>query len=146
MLSNPSRQLVLRKQRVSVDLQSQQIADRVRVLLAIEPVQRDPFGSAVYGGLVQRALDPRDERIQLLFVRSRLLRGRHQVAAKLAHGFLENLRVRGNAFRSHRVERELTRELGAVVTLDAILVDHLPLLTGFGNGAAIRPRIFRTRR
>ena len=53
---------VLRQELARVDVEREQIADRVRVLLAVQPLRRDR-GIAVLArrDRVERALEPRDE-------------------------------------------------------------------------------------
>ncbi len=121
--------LVLRQELGRVDLEREQLVNRVRVFLAVEPV-RDDRGECVprSGRRVQRLLEPRDERHQPLLVGARLFRRRHQVAAQLAHGLLERFGVLGHVRGPDLLEVDAARELGGVVAIRAVLVDDLPLL------------------
>ena len=89
------------KNSVGVDVERQQIAHRVRVFLAIQAVRHDGLVAVVRGRrLVERVLEPRDERHEPLFVGPRLFRRRHRMAAQLAHGHLELLGVLRDVLRA----------------------------------------------
>ena len=49
-------------------------------------------------------------------------------AAQLAHGRLEDLRLVRDGLGRHAIERDVGREVVAVVAVDAVLADRLPLL------------------
>jgi len=127
--------LVERQERRRVDVDREQVADRVLVFLAVQPVRRNRFRPALVGrGLIERALEPRDQARELLLARARRLRGRHQPAAELAHGRLEDLGVIGDLVAGDPVEREIAREFDLVVALGTVPLDRPPvLLAGLGD-------------
>ncbi len=127
---------VLRQELDGIYFEREQVADCVRVLLAIQSVRHDRLVAVGRGGgFVERVLEPGDERLELRLVRPRLLRRGHCMAAQLAHRHLELLGVRGNVIGADALQIELARELGAVVALRAIAIDERPLLRrALGDG------------
>ena len=90
---------VIRRQQVgAVDVDQKQIADRVFVLLAIQPMQHHLIGDVrLIGKLVERIFEPRDQRVDRLAVRLPRARRRHHAAAQLAHCLLEKFGILGDA-------------------------------------------------
>src|SRR5690606_19074192 len=134
--------LVERKEGRRVDVEREQVADRVLVLLTVQPMRRNgPRPALLRGRFVERALEPCDEARHLVLARALGLRRRHQPAAELADGLLERRGMLGDLVARDAVEREVTRELDLVVTLRAIALDRPPmLLAGFGDrGVAADP-------
>ena len=74
--------------------------------------------------LVDRALEARDEAVDLLGRRLRLAGRRHEPAAQLHDRGLELLGVLRHLVQRQAFERELARELGGVVALGAVPVEH----------------------
>ena len=78
------------------------------------------FGSRGGRG-VELALEPGDPCAPRRLVRLRRAGRRHLRAAQLAHGGLEDLGLVRDRLRGHAVERDLRREVVAVVAVDAVL-------------------------
>ena len=118
-----------RQHRARVDLHAEQIADRGRVLRAIQPMHglAARRGTALGGGLVEIALERRDELVDLFCVRPRLARRRHQVSAELANHLLPELGLGRDVADLHVLERALARELGVVVAIRAVALEDVPV-------------------
>ena len=98
MLSKPSATSSAGSTSVGVEVDRQQIANRVRVFLAIEPVQDDASRHVRLAvGAVERRLEPGDQRVGGRGVRLPRARRRHHAAAQLAHRFLEHVGVLADA-------------------------------------------------
>ena len=114
--------VVLRQQRLHVDLEREQVRDRIGVFGAIQAVQRDlPRIRRGRGGGIERALEPRDPRAARRVVGLRRAGRRHLRAAQLAHDGFENLWLVRDRLGGHAIERDLGREVVAVVAVAAVL-------------------------
>ena len=93
MLSKPSRGVVRRQQLAAVDVDRQQVADRVRVLLAIQPVQHDLIRRCAPASAAASSESSSHATSESTAAPSGLLGAgrRHDAPAQLAHGLLEHL-------------------------------------------------------
>ncbi len=119
--------VVGRQQRRGVDVEREQLLDRVRVLGAIQAVQREVAGRRLGGGAVEVGLERCDQAVDLRVAGMLAARRRHQPAAQLADDLLPDLGVRADRVRIELVEREARRLLDGVVALVAVLLDQRPL-------------------
>ena len=136
------------QQRRGIDLEREQIANRVRVLGAIHAMRRHVAG--------RRARAPRHRASPR--ARRRTHRSPHRSGfrpASLGGGIMRPRSLRtarsnvsacaATSSGDERVERDVGREIGLVVALDAIALDERPLLVGLraqvarGDGAPPQP-------
>ena len=96
----PVARLVRRQQRPLVDVQRQQIADRVAVLGAVQAMDRRPAGIRIVGGgAVEGRFQRGGGRVVGAGVRPRPARRGHGPRAQLAHDLLPGLDFPGNPAR-----------------------------------------------
>ena len=120
------RLAVVRQECVGVDLEREQIADRVAVLGAVQAVQRFAAGVRVGGGgRVELIFEISDELGGRLFVRQRLAGRRHHAAAQFLDDGFPDLGVRADVGERHALERQIARALGLVVAVGAVAVDDV---------------------
>ncbi len=108
---------------LGIDLDVEQRLHGMRVLGAREALRRDVAG-LLRRVLVDRALEARDEPVDLFGCRLRLAGRRHQPAAQLDDRGLELLGVLRHLVEAEALERDLPGELGGVVALRAVAVEH----------------------
>ena len=129
--------IVFRQQRRHIDVQPQQIPDRVLVLGPIQPLQ--PVGPPRIGrrrgGPVQRGLQVRHQRLVGRLVGPRSARGRHEPRAQLERHFLPHLGVLAHAPHIQRAQRQPRRLQRVVVAAHAVACEHL-LVFRHRSGAA----------
>ena len=118
-----------------VDVDADEIVHGGRVLGAVQALDRHVAGARHHGVAVDRALEPRDERVDARLLGLRLARRRHQPAAQLAHRGFEHLRLERHGVGAHAFEHEAARGFGRVVAVDAVGLDERPLLLGRGRRA-----------
>ena len=107
MLSKPGGRVVRRQQRADVDVERQQIANGVRVLGAVQAMQRRRAGiEAPRGRAIERGFERRRERLARRGRRLRRALGRHHAGAQLAHDLLPDLGVAVDGVGIQRVERQ----------------------------------------
>ena len=124
----PVALVVARQQFGDVDVQRQQIADRVGVFGAIQPVQRRAPGIHVAGRrAVERRLQPGRQPLQRVLIGTRHARRRHGPAMNFADHFFPHLGALANAVQAHFVEREICDFERLVVAHHAILIEQLAL-------------------
>ena len=131
--------VVGRQQRLDVDLEREQVADRVRVLAAIEPVQR--WRTRVRGDCrrgVEIGFEEASEPGQRLPVRPRLSGRRHHAGADLAHDRFPGLGVARGRAGIETVERQVAGTIDRVVAVDAVSIDQRAT-GGFRLGRRARP-------
>ena len=116
-----------------VDVDADEVVDGGRVLGAIQALDRHVAGARHHGVAVDRALEPGDERVDARLLGLRPARRRHEPAAQLAHGGLEDLRLERHGIGAHAFEHEAARGLGRVMAFDAVGLDERPLLFGAGR-------------
>ena len=103
--------VVRRQQGRDIDVQSQQIADDVGVLRAVEAMEDGgprQVGSRGPRG-VQIGFEPRQERVAHPRVRARATGGRHRAGAELAGDLLPGFRVAADVVQVQRVEGQPDR-------------------------------------
>jgi hypothetical protein len=137
------RRIVRRQQRGRIDLQREQIANRVRVLGAVETMRGVPPGHGMLGRLaVECGLEIGDERVVRGRIGPRHTDGRHHAGAKPADDPFPDLGILGDASRVEAVE-DHTRGGGVagdppVVTPDAVLVEGAAHVSGRSAGVTGR--------
>ncbi len=116
--------LVAGQQHLRIQLQSQQIANRVAVLGAAQAVDGHPawIGSS-RGGRVQRVLEECRGGGQRGRGGTRRAGRRHLAGAQLAHHFLPRLGVRGHVAQVEALDREARGLQSLAVTRDAVAVE-----------------------
>ena len=131
--------VVGREQRGGVDVERQQVADDVRVLRAIQAVER--FRAAGIrprgGGAVELALQPREQAVVRRLVRPRPAGGRHHSRPQLAQHALPERRVGADVRGVDRLQRDRHGAAplpGVVVAGDAVAVEK----GGGGSGGRRR--------
>ncbi len=119
--------LIARQQRGDVDVQADQVAHRVGVFAPVEPVQRNaPRLRRDLRG-IEVSLEEVDQVVDRRLVRMRLgARGRHEPRPQLTHGGFPNLGVVRQAVERHGVEGDAAGPVGSVMTLEAVVIDHVP--------------------
>jgi hypothetical protein len=123
--------VVLRQKRLDVHVEREQIGDRVRVLGSIQTMQGDFTGvPRRRRGGVELGLEARDPGTSRRAIRLRRAGRRHLRAAQLAHGGLEDAGLVRDRLGGHAIERDLGRQVVAVVAIGAILAKQGPLLRG----------------
>ena len=101
------RRVVWRQQRRRVDVKAQQVANRVRVFTAVQPVQRVPAGIGTgRGGTVERAFEMLDQRVLRRRIGPRHARRRHPTGTESAHHLLPHLRVLGGERHIRSIEHD----------------------------------------
>ena len=113
-----------------VDLDADERLDRGRVLRAVQTLDRNVPCARHHRVSVDRALEPRDQRVDVLLIGLRPARRRHQASAQLTNGHLEDLGMRGYGLGAEALEHRSARGFGRVVALDAVGLDQRPLLLG----------------
>ena len=81
-------------------------------------------------GVIQRGLEPRDERVSRGALRLSSARGRHHASAQLAHGLLEHFGALADAVRGHALETDAADLRAIVVTANTVLRDGGELYVG----------------
>ena len=114
-----------RQQRGSVDLQRQQIADRVRVLRAVQAVGRHAARLGIVGGrAVERSLQRAAESVVGCRLRPGPAGRRHHAAAQLLDHRLPAVGGRADIADVERVERQPAGLQPLVVAGDAVAVEQ----------------------
>ncbi len=129
------RRIVRRQQRCDVHVEVEQIANGVGVFAAIQSAQCGAAGIQRCG-TVELGFEPGAERAVGCGFRTRLVLWRHGPRRELAQHALPHVRVLGHTGGIGLFERELTRELGTVVAVHAIALQHRARVFGRGDGAA----------
>src|SRR5690606_7232598 len=100
--------VVLRQQRIDVDVEREQVGDRVLVFGAVETMQRDlTWIRRFRRRIVERGLEPRYPFAALLGAGLRISRRRHLRTAELANYVLEHLGLVRHRVERHAVERDV---------------------------------------
>ena len=128
------RRVVGRQQRCRVDVQREQIANRVGVLSAIQPMNDRGAGGTAGGAAVERRLQLLDEGPVGRFIRPAGAERRHHAGPQLANDLLPYFGVRDDIGRVERVERQPRRPQPLIVAADAIAVEDLAHDRGIGHG------------
>ena len=120
--------LVGRKKRFAVNLQRQQIADRVGVFGAVEAMEGRPAGVGLGGGrAVQLRFQVRRQRIIPRAIGPGHPDGRHGAGPKLADHFFPDGGARRNIFHIQLVEHQVGRLESFVMAGDAVAGQKRPL-------------------
>ena len=77
--------------------------------------------------------------------RLRLLARRHRMDLELAQHFFPNCGIAVHVVGTAALERQIRRELGVVVAIDAVAIEHRPLLLQHGFGRRLHQEIGRRR-
>ena len=116
--------VVGRQELGGVDLEREQVAHGVAVLRAVQPMQRRLTGlRRGQGGLVQAALEVRDEAVCRLGIGARAARRRHLPSAQLARHVLEHGRVGRNVVEVDVLERQAGLSPRRVVAFETVAAD-----------------------
>ena len=121
----PEARLVTRQQRTAVDVERQQVTDRIGVLGPIEPVRRGraaghrPGG----GGLVERALEPGPDGVIRRFVGAPRAGRRHRAGLQLPHDPFPHLRLFADTLEIELLENEPAALQCLTVTGNAVAID-----------------------
>ena len=110
-----------------VDVEPEQIADRVSVLAAIETTQRDASRLALHRRGVDLVLEPRHELGGRVTIRPLCASRRHQTTAQLADHFLGNFGALARRVQIQCRQRQATRFEPVVVAGHAVLIDERAL-------------------
>ena len=112
-------------ERRGIDVEHQQVANRVLVFEAIEPVER--FGAAGMrprdGVAVELVFQPRRERVDRRLIGPRRTGGRHRSRAQLPDDLFPDRSPGGDVVHIDRLEREGPRPELLVMAPDAVLVE-----------------------
>ncbi len=128
--------VIRRQQGCDVDLQVEDVTDRVGVLRSVQSVQRLGAGEGSnVAGTVQTGRELTGEGVEHRALRPRLSGGWHHARAHFADGLFPGLGVAGEICRVQHVERDAARPVRRVVALGAVLVEQIPVF-GWGNGRA----------
>jgi len=101
------KRLIGGKEGLGVDLQVEQLSDRVRILGPIQPMNDRPSRIGRKGcRLIERGFDGSHERLDARAVRPRQARGRHRAAAELPNDSFPGRRVLADMRGVYPVERE----------------------------------------
>ena len=130
MLSKPATGAVARQHCGNVDFQIQQIADRIRIFIAIHALHRRRSRVRMERRLaIESAFEPRGETVKCRAVRPRGVLGRHHARAQFAHDSLPGHDIFFEMSQILCVEFEVPGLAPLVMTGDAILIeDGLRLL------------------
>jgi hypothetical protein len=116
--------IVLREKFVSIDLNVKKVPNRVCIFLAIQAVQYDLIRDVRLAfGVVERRLEPRNERVACRAIRLLRTRRRHDAAAQLPHGFLEQVGMLADARRRNALETDTAGFCAIIVAPDTVLLD-----------------------
>ena len=117
--------VVGRQQRVDVELETEQVADRIGVLGAIETMQRRfPRVRRRESGLVERPFDRREESVDPGGIGTPRVGRRHHPRANLANHFFPGGGVRRHPGFVQVRQRQVAALHPVVVTADAVLADQ----------------------
>ena len=137
----PLRRIVSRQNLGGVEVDGKKIANSVRVFLAIEPMEHDLVTDMFpASGVIQRGLEPRDQRVSRGALRLSSAGWRHHASAQLAHGLLEHFGALADAVRGHALETDAADLRAIVVTANTVLRDGRELCVGHGRTAQQRTR------
>ena len=129
--------LVVRRQRVDVDVEPQQIADGVAILGAVHAVQQRTSGVGIGGGrAVQRGLQPGGEAFVGRVVGPRPAGWRHRAAAELPDDLLPDLDRVARLGQVDRLEHQPRGLQPRVVAGGAVALQH-PRIVGVTLGSRL---------
>src|SRR5262249_4993775 len=121
-----------------IDLHSQKVLHGIGILVAVQALDGNAARKVRRAALVERALEPANQRVDFL------LRGlgnagrRHLAPAQFAHNFLEDLGVFGHRLGAKLVQKEVTSGNELVVAPEAVGLNGGPrrfgMLRDLGRG------------
>ena len=118
--------VVRREQLLGLDLDAEQVADRVRIFRAIQAMEDRPARIRMgFGGLVDPGLDIRDEAMELGRIGPGHSLRRHHPRTQLQHDFLECSGVVGGLSEVDLLERKIADLEGIVVADGAVIFNQL---------------------
>ena len=128
------------QQRGDIDIEREEIADRVLVFGSIEPPERLGSPGIRMGcrSAVERCLEGGDHGIVGGFVGPFLSDRRHLAGAEFPDDLLPHLRMRRDSLRRNNVERETRLFVVLVMTRQAVLLNNRKLGRGNRRGAGGR--------
>ncbi len=125
--------LIPRQQRRGIDVQIQQIGDRVRILAPVQAMQAFASNLVVLiPRLVECGLEKGDQRSDVGVLGLRLAGRRHQPPPQFAEGLFPDLGIFRHVGHRHAVEGDRAGPVLGVVTLEAVVLDQAPLLGHLG--------------
>ncbi len=132
------RGIVAGQQRLHVQIQREQIPNRVVVFGAIQPLHRAdaPRIRMRRPRLIHRVLKLRSDRCIGRFIRPRIAQRRHRLRPQLHDHFLDGRRVWPRLRKIQRVQREPRCRSLMVVAIEAIILEELP--RGYRRGLLSR--------
>ena len=139
MLSKPKAESSGGSSEARLDLEVEQIANRVRVFGAIEPADQRPARIRVARrGAIELGLEPRGKRVVGGLVRPRRARRRHRARAELADDALPHIAVVGDTGEIHPVQRQVGGFRALVVTGQHVCLTTavFAVAAGLGPGPA----------
>ncbi len=120
----PVFRFIRQQQRGGIDLQREQVANRVGVFGTIQTVSADASRLRIeIGGRVQRGLQPRGNRIGISHAWPRPVGRRHLARADLVENFLPGLRLPCQRRERVRTQAEATGQRAIVMTRDTVRFD-----------------------
>jgi len=124
----PVARVVFRQERRDVDVDAEQIADRVLILGAIQPAEG--LGAPWIGrrgcGAIEGGLEQRDERLVRRLVGPGLSWRRHHADAQLPHDFFPRRRLLAHPIDVERCQRQPGGLDLIVMTGEAVLLERRP--------------------
>ena len=118
--------VVLGQQNGRVDIESEQVTNGVRVLTSVQPMQRNAARLVLACLGVDAILEPGHQLRGGFDVWTRLAGRRHETAAQFTNGGFPCLGIVGDAVGRQLVECAPAGLLGAVVTVEAVVLDDAP--------------------
>ena len=122
----PVGRIVRRQKLRRVDLEPEHVADGIRILSPVQPVQTR-CGQVGDCGAIELALEPQDERLAARCIGPRHPRWGHQSSPQLPHHFLRDVRLFTETCEIELVEQQAARSQCLVVAGDAVLIEDRPM-------------------
>ena len=120
--------VVLGQQIGGVDVEGEQIPNRVGVLAAVQSPQRDASGRRLDGGRVDLVREPGGQTVELGRIWASGAGRRHQAAAQLANRAFPDLGIGRDPVRGEMIEGLPPGKVDPVMTIEAIRFDDGPRL------------------
>src|SRR5262249_18743356 len=109
---------------LSIDLNVKKVSNRVCVFLAIQAVEYDLIRDVRLAfGMVERRLEPCNERVDCRAVRLLRARRRHDATAKLAYGLFDQVGMLADTRCRNAFETDAAGFCAIIVAPDAVLLD-----------------------
>ena len=121
-------QIVGGQQRLTLYLDSEQVADGVGVFQSVEAMDgRSPWIGVGGRRRVERGFQPRREHVVGRLVGPRATGGRHRLRVQLLQDLLPHFRVFGHVIDVDGVERKVTGRSALVMAGDAMTIEYSPV-------------------